>query len=99
MPAEGVAVHRPVEKHRGARAIETQTGGEAGGLPMAMGYAGAATFTPRRPSAQPGHLGRGAGLVDEDELLGIEIGLAVEPRSAAGGDIRPLLLGGVRGFF
>ena len=53
------------------------------------------------PGAAPpaGHLGRGAGLVDEDELLGIETGLGVEPELAAGNDIRPLLLGGVRGFF
>ena len=65
---------------------------------MAMGYAGAAARASRGPSAQPSHLGRGTGLIDEDELLGIEIGLAVEPRLAAGRDIRPVLPGGVRGF-
>ncbi len=66
---------------------------------MAMGHVGAATFASRGPPPQPGHLGRGTGLIDEDELRGIEIGLAVEPDSAAGRDIRPLLLGCVRGFF
>jgi hypothetical protein len=96
---EGVAIHRPVEQHRGAQAIETQAGGEGGGLPMAMGHAGAATFASHGPPPQPGHLGRGTGLIDEDELLGIEIGLAVEPHLAAGCDVRPLLLGGVRSFF
>ncbi len=50
-------------------------------------------------ASQAGHLGRGAGLVDEDELLGIKLGMGLEPGLAAGDDIRPLLLGGVRGFF
>ena len=39
------------------------------------------------------------GLVDEHQPAGIEIGLALEPGPAARGDVRALLLGGVRGFF
>ncbi len=64
---------------------------------MAVGNGGPAACPALGSAAQAGHLGRGAGLVDEDELLGIELG--VEPGLAAGDDIRPLLLGGVRGFF
>ncbi len=60
---------------------------------------GPATLTALGAAPQTGHLGRGAGLVDEDELLGIEIGLGVEPDLAAQRHIRPLLFGGVRGFF
>ncbi len=97
--ADGVVVDRPVEQHRGARAIETQADGDAGGLPRGMGHAGAAMLASRDPSPQPGQLGRGAGLIDENELRGIEIGQAVGPSLAAGRDIRPLLLGGVRGLF
>ena len=37
--------------------------------------------------------------VDEHQPAGIEIGLALEPGPAARGDVRALLLGGVRGFF
>ena len=33
--------------------------------------------------AQAGHLGRGAGLIDDDEFFGIKIGLSVEPSLAA----------------
>ena len=44
-------------------------------------------------------MGGTAGLIDEDEFFGIKIGLSVEPSLAASGDVRPLLLGGVRGFF
>ena len=66
---------------------------------MAVGDGGPAAHPALGPAPQAGHLGRGAGLVDEDQLLGIEIGLGVEPGLAAEDHIRPLLLGGVRGFF
>jgi len=45
------------------------------------------------------HVGRGPGFIDEDEALGVEIGLAVEPGLPALQDIRPILLAGVRGLF
>ncbi len=66
---------------------------------MAVGDGGPATLTALGSAPQTGHLGRSAGLVDEDELFGIKIGLGVEPGLAAEGDIRPLLFGGVRRFF
>ncbi len=66
---------------------------------MAVGNRRPAALTTLGSAPQTGHLGRGAGLIDEDELLGIKIGLGVEPGLAAGDDIRPLLLGGVRCFF
>ena len=66
---------------------------------MAVGNGGPAALAALGSAAQAGHLGRGAGLIDEDELVGIKIGLGVEPSLATGDDIRPLLLGGVRGFF
>ena len=48
---------------------------------------------------QAGHLGGGAGFVDEDQPGWIEIGLAFEPSQASASDVRAILLGGVRGFF
>ena len=66
---------------------------------MAVGDGGPATLAAPGPAPQAGHLGRSAGLVDKDQAGGIETGLGVEPGLAADGDVRPLLLGGVRGFF
>jgi hypothetical protein len=66
---------------------------------MAMGYRSAAALAPRRPAMAPRHLGRGAGLVDEDQPLGLQIGLGFEPGLPATENVRPLLLAGVRGFF
>ena len=51
------------------------------------------------PSAQPGHVGRRPGLVDEDELLGVEIELSLEPRFPLPQNIRALLLGRMGGLF
>ncbi|MBX9660801.1 MAG: hypothetical protein K2X00_19775 [Nitrospiraceae bacterium] len=46
---------------------------------MAVRHAGPAAFTPDAYAAQAGHLGREAGLVDEDQALRVELGLALEP--------------------
>jgi hypothetical protein len=47
----------------------------------------------------PCHLGRGPGLVDEDQALGVQIGLALEPGPTTTQNVGALLLAGVRGFF
>ena len=52
-----------------------------------------------RPAAQAGHVGRCAGLVDEDEFAGIEFELGVEPVLAPLQNVRTVLLGRVRGLF
>ena len=58
-----------------------------------------ATLAPWRPAVTPGHLGRSAGLVNEHQPLGLQIGLGVEPGLPAAQDVSSLLLAGVRGFF
>ena len=45
------------------------------------------------------HVGARPGLVDEDEPLGVEVGLAVEPGLPPLQDVGTVLLGGVRGLF
>jgi len=60
------------------------------------GTAAPASLAARRPAAQAGHLRGSRSLVDEDQPLGIEVELAVEPGDAAAQDIGTLLLGGVR---
>ena len=66
---------------------------------MPVRDSGTATLTAPGPAAQAGHLGRGAGFVDEDKALGIEVRLACEPRAAPGCDVGAFLLGCVRRFF
>jgi hypothetical protein len=53
----------------------------------------------RGAAVEPGHLGAGAGLIDKDELVGIDKGLRRPPDAAPGGDIRTVLLGGAERLF
>ena len=66
---------------------------------MAVRDAGPEPLAFASPAAQPGHVGRRPGLVDEDELFGIEIELSLEPRFPSPQNIRALLLGRVGGLF
>jgi hypothetical protein len=60
---------------------------------------GPASFASQGTATDPGHLGRGTGLVDEDQAVRVEVRLGVEPGPSPLGDVGPLLLGCVRGFF
>jgi hypothetical protein len=52
-----------------------------------------------RTAITAGHVGRGAGFVDEDQPLRIKSRLFLAQGLTRGGDIRPILLGGVEDFF
>jgi hypothetical protein len=66
---------------------------------MSMRDGGPASLATWRASVKARHLCIGAGLVDEDETVGIEIKLALEPRLAGGVYIAAALFGGVRCLF
>lgn len=57
-----------------------------------MWHTGPAAFAAWSPTAQVGHLGRQAGLVDEYEALRIEVGLGLEPILPPLQDIEAILL-------
>ena len=97
--AEGIAIHGPVEDHRGGETAEAQAGGEGGGLPVPMRHRGPTALATGRAAVATRHLGRGAGLVDEDQLLGVQIELAVEPGLACVLHVGALLLSGIRRLF
>ena len=96
---EGIAVHRAVEDHRRGQSTPAQCAGEGGGFPVSVWHGCTAALAAFGPAAQASHLGGGAGFVDEDQALRIQIRLRVDPCPAPRGDVGPLLLAGVRGFF
>lgn len=96
---ESRTVHRAVEQHGRGETTEPEARGEGCGFPMPVWDGRAAAHAALGASAQARHLRGSAGLVDEDQLIGIEVGLACEPDKPARGDVRTLLLGSVRGFF
>ena len=88
----------PSKHHGRGHAVQAKRDDEGGGLPVTMGHRGTAPLAAPCPAIAPRHLGRGAGLVDEDQTLGVEIGLRLEPCPTATRNVRALLLAGVRGF-
>jgi hypothetical protein len=58
-----------------------------------------AALAPRRPATQAGHIGRKPALVDEDQVLGGELGLTVGPALACRLYVRTRLLAGMRSLF
>lgn len=66
---------------------------------MSVRHTGPAALPARGATTQARHLGGQAGLVDEDEALGIEIGLGLEPVVPALQDIGALLLQCMGGLF
>jgi len=66
---------------------------------MPVRHAHPQAFSPRRPAETPGHGGRGPGLVEEHQALGIEIQLVLEPALPLLQDVGTALLAGVRRLF
>jgi len=96
---ERLAGHRTIEHHRRAKAIMPQRGDKGGGFPVAERGLGQQALAAWRATVEPGHLGAGAGLIDKDQLVGIDEGLRRAPDAAPGGNIRPVLLGGAQRLF
>ena len=92
-------MHGAVEHHGRGHSSQPQGADEGGGLPVAMRHRGAAAMCAHSPAALPGHLGGRAGLVDEDQPVGVETGLGFEAGPPAAQHVYALLLAGVRGFF
>ena len=97
---EGIAVDRPVEHPRRDEAAQGERrrrrssfSSDRAGRPILQPLAARTSAMTAR------HVGRGPGLVDEDEALGIEVELAVEPLLPPLQDVGAVLFARVRGLF
>ena len=89
---EGLTVDSPIEHTGGNQAILAQTGDEGRGMPVPVRYSIHQPMAHRGPAVEPGHIGFGPGLVDEDQSGRIEPPLAVTPFGPSCDDVRPILL-------
>jgi len=92
-------VHGTIEHCRRGHASKPEAADECRRLPMTVRDRSQTAGAAQGPPAQPGHLGRRAGLIDEDEALRIELCLCGAPGLSLRGDVGSVLLAGVRGFF
>ncbi len=96
---EGSAIHRPVKHHGGTQTAQAQASDEGRRLPMSPRHRRAQARAATGPTAQPGHVGFGAGLVDEDKTFRLEPGLPLLPMLTLLRDVRAILLRCPLGFF
>ena len=97
--AECIAIHRSIDQPWCGNSTDAQPRSEGGGLPMAVRHGRLTAFAARRTAIKTRHLRRCPGLVDEDELRGIEAGLPLKPSLTGTLYVRSLLLGGMRNLF
>jgi hypothetical protein len=96
---EGLPIHWSIENQGRDKAIKAQSGSEGGSLPMAEGRLADQSLSLTASTTDADHLGRGPGLVDEDQLAGIKPCLAGFEALPGLGDVGPILLGRVQRFF
>lgn len=65
---------------------------------MTVRDCGATTMAAFRTAVKPRYFGRGASLIDKDQLVGIKLRREFAPNLARRRDIGPILLGCVRAF-
>lgn len=93
------SVDRTVENHRGPCPVETDGMHQRVGPPMTAGKSVDQPLAAVGPASKPGHVGLQARFVDEHELFGIDVVLAVLPIGSPLGDVGAVLFGGTRRLF
>ena len=96
---EALAIDRPVENAWRGEAVEPQGTQEGQRTPMPVGRKGTQAFALRPPASERGHVGLDPGLIDEDQLVGIEARLPGTPTPPAACDVGTRLLKGEQRFF
>lgn len=96
---EDLSVHRTVDDHGREHLVSSDGGDQGRGLPAAVRDLGDEPLAARRAAMGPRHVGLDPGLVDEDQLVGRQLRLPLAQPLASLRDVRPVLLGGVQGFF
>lgn len=96
---KGLAVHRSFEDEGRGHAVVAQCSDEGGGLPVALQHLVDQAFTARGAAVDAGDIARDAGLIDEGQPFWIKPRLLSSQGLTRGGDVRPILFGGVQAFF
>lgn len=89
----------PLDDHTSGLTAEPDRSQHGGGLPMATGSMVVEPLPAQGTTAQPGHVGLGAGLVQKDQSIGRELFLLCLPGTPFLHDIRTILFAGPQRFF
>jgi hypothetical protein len=91
--------HGAIDDKRRGDAVLPQPGDKGEDLPVPPRHPADQASAASGAAAQPRHVGRRPGFIDEDQPRRIKLGLRGNPRGPRRGDVRPLLLAGVHDFF
>ena len=94
-----LAVHCAFEHEGRGHTVVAQGGDECEGFPVAVQHLLDQALALRRAAPEAGDVGRDAGFIDEDQPFWIKPWLPSSQGVARGGDVRPILFGGVQAFF
>ena len=97
--AEALAVDGAIKDTRCGDPAAAQTGHQGGDFPMSVRHRRQQPQPARRPAIASRHIGGGPSLVDKDQVVGIERGLATDESAALLGYVGAILLGGSKGSF
>ena len=92
-------VHRAIEHHRRGDRLASQRRDEGRGFSVPVRCFARQSLSFWRPAARTRHVRGGRRFIDEQELVRIQRGLIDPPGLASGFYVRPVLFGGVKGFF
>ena len=96
---ERFAVHCPFEHERRLDTVVAQRRDERRGFPVTVQHLLDQPLAARRAAVETGDSAGYAGFIDEDEPFWIKPRLPPAQGDTPGGDVRPILLGGVQAFF
>ena len=96
---EGFAVHRAIEHQRSDQPVMAENRDQRGRLPVPVRHGAHQAVTPETAPKPASHVRGGPGLVQEDQLRGIELRLLLGPAGAGFRDVRAILLGRAENFF
>lgn len=97
--AEDCTIHWFVDHEGRCHGIMSEAGDEGRDLPMTVRDFGDQSLPTLGAASEPGHVGTGAGLIDEDQACGVKQRLIGFPERAGDGHVGAILLAGVYGFF
>jgi hypothetical protein len=89
----------PLDDHASGLTAEADRPQHSGGLPMATGSMVMEPLSMQCTTAQSGHVGLGAGLVQKDQSICQELFLLLFPEASFLNDIRTILFAGPQRFF
>jgi hypothetical protein len=97
--AEDCAIHWFVDHEGRGHGVMSKAGDKGRDLPMTVRDFGDQALPTFGAASEPGHVGAGTGLINEDQTCGVKQRLIGFPEHAGGGYVGAILLAGVCGFF